>query len=182
MRKTVVTALVVLGAGCIGASVATAAELAAPAWTESEASRIVVRDAKLAIPSVEKGALEDDLQRALDLFRGLELWALDAGDEDAYWTYHGYGNRFQSTLRSVRDGLRIVDADCLGSGRAAGSGRFRQFSCTATSGSFSIPSARLESSSPATLPSVIEGESRELGPYFTQLRVRVTRKGRFSYE
>ena len=182
MRKTVVTALVVLGAGCIGASVATAAELAAPAWTASKASRILVRDAKLAVPSAEKGALEDELQRSLDLFRGLELWALDAGDEAAFWTYHGYGNRFQSALRSVRGGLRIADADCLGSGQAFGSGRFRQFSCTAISGAVSIPSAQLASSSPTLLPSVIEGQSRELGPYFTQLRVRVTGKVRFAYE
>ena len=182
MRKTGVTALVVLLGVCVGVSVATASELAAPAWTESKAARIVVRDAKMAVPSAEKEALEAELQRSLELFRGLELWALDAGDEGAFWTYHGYGNRFQSALQSVRDGLRIADADCTGSGRAVGSDRFRQFSCTATSGSFGVPSATLESSSPSLLPSVIEGESRELGPYFTQLRVRVTGKARFSYE
>ena len=182
MRKTGVTALVVLVAGSFAASGATASELAAPAWTESKAARIVVRDAKVAVPSADKGSLEAELQRSLDLFRGLEMWALDAGDEDAFWTYHGYGNRFQSALQLVRDGLRIADADCTGSGRAVGSDRFRQFSCTATSDSLGIPSARLESSSPSLMPTVIEGESRELGPYFTQLRVRVTGKARFSYE
>jgi hypothetical protein len=182
MRKTVVTQFVVAIAALIGVSVAAASQLAAPAWTESKAARFVVRDAKLGLPPAEKRALEDELQRSLDVFRALEMWAIDAGDDDAFWTYHGYGNRFQTALQSVREGLTIADADCTGSGRSVGNVRFRQFTCLATSSVLSIPSAELEISSGANLPAVAEGESRELGPYLSQLRVRVTGKVSFAYE
>jgi hypothetical protein len=182
MRKTVVTQVVVVLAACIGVSAAAASQLAAPAWTESKATRMVERDARLSLPSAEKGALADELQRSMDTFRALQMWAIDVGDDDAFWTYHGYGNRFQSALASIRDGLRIADADCTGSGRPVGSSRFRQFSCLASSARLSIPSAKVESSSGAALPAVIEGESREVGPYLSQLRVRVTGKVSFAYE
>ena len=179
-RVLVIQVLMVIGA-CVGVSVAAATVLAGPAWTESKAARIVEREAKLAIPSGEQQSLEAELHRTMQVFRGLQLWALDQGDETAWWTYHEYANRFQSALQSVQDGLRIADADCTGSGRATGSARFRQFHCLATSGVLSIPSAKLDSSNGA-MPSVIEGEPRELGPYLTQLRVRVTGKSSFAYQ
>ena len=180
MRKSLVTQLVVLIAASVGVSVAGASKPAAPAWTDSKAARIVEREARFALPQLERVALEGELLQSLGVFRALEMWALEVGDEDAWWTYHGYSDRYHA----VRDGLRVADPDCGGSGRAVGVGvvRFRRFDCLATSVVLTIPSTELDVSSGGKLPRVVEGESRELGPYLTQLRMQVTERGKFAYE
>lgn len=180
MRNVLAICLAAIVAG-VGVSFASAAQIGpGSAWTESKAEQIVTRDATVRLSSAERTSLEDELRRAVALFRGLELGALDEGDEGARSTYQSFGNRYQQALQSVRSGLRIDDADCTGSGRAIAN-RFRQFSCRVTSEVLRIPSAELDTSDSGGLPAVVEGQPREMGPVFAQLRVQVTGKSTIAY-
>lgn len=180
MRSVLVICFVAIVAGA-GVSMASAARIGTgSAWTESKAEQIVIRDATVRLSSAERVSLEDELRRAVALFRGLELRALDEGDESARWTYQSFGNRYQWALQSVRSGLRIDDADCTGSGRAIGD-RFRQFHCLVTSEVLRIPSAQLDTSDSGRLPAVVDGQPREMGPFFTQFRVNITGKSTIAY-
>jgi hypothetical protein len=152
------------------------------AWTETKAERMLTRDAEVALPASEKARVADEVRKSASLFRGLELWALEEGDESAWVTYHEYANRFDYLLLAIEVGLRIEAAECVGSGRVLQGGLYRQFHCLATTEVLRIPSVALESSSDAALPTVVEGEERSVGPLFTQFSVRVTGKSGFAYE
>ena len=179
MRSVLVICFVAIVAG-VGVSIASAARIGTSAWTESKAEQIVIRDATVRLSSAERASLEDELRRAVALFGGLELGALDEGDDSARSTYQSFRNRYQQALQSVRSGLRIADADCTGSGRAIAN-RFKQFSCLVTSEVLRIPSAQLDTSDSGRLPAVVEGQPREMGPILAQLRVQVTGKSTIAY-
>lgn len=180
MRSVLVICLVAIVAG-VGVSIASAARIGTgSAWTESKAEQIVIRDATVRLSPAERASLEDELRRAVALFGGLELGALDAGDDSARSTYQSFRNRYQQALQSVRSGLRIADADCTGSGRAIAN-RFRQFNCLVTSEVLRILSTELDTSGSAMLPAVVEGQPREMGPISAQLRVQVTGKSTIAY-
>lgn len=179
MRSVLAICFVAIVAG-VGVSIASAARIGTSAWTESKAEQIVIRDATVRLSSAERASLEDELRRAVALFGGLELGALDAGDDSARSTYQSFRNRYQQALQSVRSGLRIADADCTGSGRAIAN-RFKQFSCLVTSEVLRIPSAQLDTSDSGRLPAVVEGQPREMGPILAQLRVQVTGKSTIAY-
>lgn len=179
MRHALVISLGALVAG-VAVSVAPAAGIG-PAWTVPKAERILVRDATVQMPSTEKATLESELRRTVMLFRGLELGALELRDDNAFWTYHNWANRYQNALESVQHGLRVSDASCAGAGRAIGPGKFQRFDCLVSSAILSIPSTELDGSSNEAMPAIVEGEARDVGPYFTQLRVRITGKSTLAY-
>jgi hypothetical protein len=142
---------------------------------------MLVQRAAVAVPSSEK-VLVEELRRSAAQFRALQMWALDAGDEAAFWTYVGWANRYESALRSVDRGLSVAYAACAGSGGAITAARYARFDCIATSGVVRIPSTKLGESDGTALPSIVEGEERELGPFIVQVRVRVTGSSSFRYE
>jgi hypothetical protein len=149
-------------------------------WTESKAERVVARDVQLRLDRATRVSLEEELQREVERFIGLQTLAMEAGDDTAWWSYFYRMMRYQDTLRVVRNGLRIDSVSCLGAGRVGGA-RFRQFDCLVTSGTLRIPSTELQSADGTALPEVVDGESRELGPFSSQLRVRVTGSSTFEY-
>jgi hypothetical protein len=181
--KHIVGLIVAILAATVLASLATAANVAPRvAWSESKAERMLMRDAEIALPASERARLADELRKHSSLFRGLELWALDEGDESAWWTYHNYADRYDDLLRSVERGLRIEAAYCVGSGRVFHGASYRRFDCLATSVLLSIPSVELASNDASAMPAVVAGEDRAVGPLFTQFTVRVTGKSAFTYE
>jgi hypothetical protein len=170
---TIVTAVAVVGV----------ANGASPlAWTAPKAERMLVQRAAVGVPASEKALLVEELRRSVAQFRALQTWAQDAGDEAAFWTYFGWANRYDAALRSVERGLSIAAAACIGSGREITAARYSRFDCLATSEVVRIPSTSLGESDGAMLPSVVEGESRELGPFVLQVRVRVTGNSSFRYQ
>jgi hypothetical protein len=152
------------------------------AWTAPKAERMLVQRAAAGVPASEKALLVEELRRSVAQFRALQTWAQDVGDEDAFWTYVGWANRYDAALSYVERGLRIAAAACTGSGRAITTARYSRFDCLATSQVVRIPSTKLGESDGTALPSVVEGEARELGPFVLQVRVRVTGRSSFSYQ
>jgi hypothetical protein len=179
--RTIVGLAVALIAS-VGVSVAPAATVAkATAWTESKAEKVVLRDARLGLEAVTRSSLEEELRREVLRFRSLEILAVEEADESIWWTYHNWGNRYQEALGTVQSGLRIDHADCAGAGRTVGGARFTRFHCLVTSEVLRIPSTRVEIVEGQATPAVVEGAPRELGPYLSQLRLRVTGKSTFQY-
>ena len=143
-------------------------------WTESKAEQIVKREATIRLPRLETSSLENELRRWTVYYRALEAAA--AGEGSAYAvTYHDLAHRYRRALGKVQSGLEIDDAECRGSGQAARRKRFKDFGCAVTSETLEIPSAAILASENGELPAVVEGESRKLGPFRTQLQVH--RKG-----
>jgi hypothetical protein len=181
--KRIVGVFCAVLAASVAVSVAAGANIAPSlAWPEPKAERMLEKDGRIGLQSSEKVSLEEQLHRGAAVFRGLQMWALDEGDEAAWWTYHHYANRYESALRAVQRGLSIEAAQCDGSGRAVQGGRYRQFYCLATSVVLRIPTAQPESTEGTALPTVVEGEARSVGPFLTQIEVRVTGKSTFAYE
>jgi hypothetical protein len=180
--KRIVGVFCAVLAASVAVSVAAGANIAPSlAWPEPKAERMLEKDGRIGLQSSEKVSLEEQLHRGAAVFRGLQMWALDEGDEAAWWTYHHYASRYESALRTVQRGLSIEAAQCDGSGRAIQGGRYRQFHCLATSEALSIPTAQPASEGTA-LPTVVEGEARSVGPFLVQIEVRVTGKSTFAYE
>jgi hypothetical protein len=170
----------VIATAAVGVGVAAAATSAG--WTEPKAERMLESRAVVAIPSPQRSELLVELRRKVSIFRALQTAALDTGDEDVWWTYANWANRYDAAARSLRSGLRVSDADCTGQGRSITAGRFARFACLAISETVRIPSTELGSADGDSLPEVFEGEALELGPFFTPVRVRVTGTTSFTYE
>jgi hypothetical protein len=178
MRKILALFAIAALAGVV-ASVATAAQ----AWTltATKAERILLREGTVQLAPADRTSLESELRVEVARFRGLEMAAGETGDTEAWWVYNAAANRYFLALQSVRSGLGIENASCTGAGKATGGNRFQRFDCLATSKVLSIPSTELGSSGDNGLPTVVEGEAREVGPLITQLRVRVTGKSVIQY-
>jgi hypothetical protein len=152
------------------------------AWTERKAEKVVVRDAKVRLQGLERATLEDELRTSVRLYGALTFAAADAGDAKAESTYSTLFYRFRNALEDVRSGLEIDAANCMGSGKAQqGARRFTRFHCAATSEAMEIPTAELVDSEDGTLPTVIEGPERILGPWQVELVVHVTGKSAIAY-
>ena len=176
-----IVGLAVLLIASIGVSVGTAAtEAKSIAWTESKAERVVVRDVRLQLDRATRVSIEEEVQQEVARFIGLQALALEAEDDNAWWRYFDWKSRYQDALRAVRSGLRIDGANCIGGGRVQGA-RFRQFDCLVTSKALRIPSTELQIVDGEVLPAVVEGQWRQLRPFISQLRVRVTGNSTFEY-
>jgi hypothetical protein len=173
---------VVAAAACIAAAAAPAAVGTSSAWTVKKAERTFERDGRFALPANVRAEVAVDLEQRVASFRALQIWAGEEGDEDAWWLYHGYANRYQAALDSVENGLRVAEAACGGIGRSDSRGRFARFSCLVRSEGLVVPSTKLSSSDGSMLPSVTEDEPRLFGPYLSPVEIRVRSGSSFAYE
>jgi hypothetical protein len=149
--------------------------------TESNAERLVARDAGVRVPPRRRVSLEHELQQSFALYRSLELEAELEGEFYAAATFHHLAFRYTHELRKMLNGLKVVAVECTGSGLRAGRDRYMRFRCLATSEPLTIPSATLVNSDGARLPTVIEGTPRIVGPFRTRLSVRVTGRTTIAY-
>ena len=178
MKRTFAIALLVMSvATVLVASAALAGS--APAWTQSRAQQIVVRDATFRLPASQRASFEGELHQAVARFRGLEWGALDERDFLGAGIYRGLTARYSSALRKVQYGLALDAAECIGS-RTVGDGRFRRFRCVVTSEVLQIPSSDLLFSEEG-LPTIVERESVSLGPFRAQLDVRVSGRSAITF-
>jgi hypothetical protein len=146
----------------------------APAWTDAQAERAVVRDASVLVPAQLRASLRMELRGLVPRFRTLENLAWDMGDQQAAARIHNYRYRYSTALGKVEHGLSVATVDCTGLGRSSGGRRFGHFDCSATSERLEIPSVELVYSDPHALPALVEREPRRYGPYAARLRVHVT--------
>ena len=166
----------------IGVSAGTAATKASSvAWTESKAERAVVREVRLRLDRATRISLEEELRRGADRFIGAQTLAMEAENDVAWWQYFENYIRYQDALRDVRSGLKIDGAHCIGARRIEGGG-YWQVDCLVTSKTLRMPAAELQTVDGEVLPTVVEGPSREVGPLYTQLRVRVPGSSTFVYQ
>ena len=131
--KRIVGVICVVLTATVGVSLAAGATSPGNAWLVPKAERMLKSNAEVGLPVAEKAVLESELRQRVAMFNGLQMWALDAGDENAWWTYGVYANRYEHALRVVDSGLRIEVANCAGSGRSLQPGRYGRFHCLATS-------------------------------------------------
>jgi hypothetical protein len=178
MRKILAMFAIAALAGVV-ASVATAAQV----WTltTTKAERILVREGTVHLAPADRTSLEGELRLEVARFRGLEMAAGETGNTEAWWAYNAAASRYFLALQSVRSGLEIENAACKGAGKATGGNRFQRFDCLATSKVLSIPTTELGVSGDDGLPTVLEGQARDVGPLITQFRVRVTGKSVIQY-
>jgi hypothetical protein len=177
-RMMGIAVLLIVSVGVSAGAAATGAK--SITWTESKAERVIAQDVQLRLDRATRVSLEEELRQGVERFIGLQTLAMEAEDDAAWWLYFHRMMRYQDALRDVRNGLRIDSASCLGAGRVQGA-RFRQFDCLVTSKTLRIPSMELQSVDGEVLPAVVDGEWRELGPFTSQLRVRVTGSSTFEY-
>jgi hypothetical protein len=104
------------------------------------------------------------------------------GDSQPSFAYERRANEYRHALTSVIGGIGIADADCAGSGREVAAHRFRRFVCVVASEVLRVPTTEREITSDGGWPPVVETEPRLVGPFLTQLRVRVTGTSSFAYE
>jgi hypothetical protein len=178
MKRIVAFAIVVAIAG-VGASTAAAA---VHAWTASRTERVVAQGARVQLATPQRVALEQELRPELLRYSALAYAAAEMGDSRAAANYHRVATQYQQALSAVVGGIDIAEADCVGSGRVLAAQRFRRFDCLVFSDVLSIPQTELETTAEDALPSFVQGEPRELGPFVTWLRVRVTGSSSFTYE
>ena len=151
------------------------------AWTEPKAERIVQRDAAIHLPQLSRESLGRELAASVALFRNYENLAWEARDDQAAARFHNLRYRFSTALEKVRGGLRVDAADCTGSGAALPSRRFKHFRCPSGSEILEIPSVEVTWEERASLPTVVEGPRRTVGPVQAQLDVHVTGKSAIAY-
>jgi hypothetical protein len=180
MKKAVFIAIVAVVA--LAMSAAATAVPVVNAWTATKAERMLTRDATVQVAAPERAALEDELLHKAMVFNALAHGAGEVGDSQASLAYERVANQYRSALWSVKGGIDIAKADCSGSGREFSTHRFRRFDCIVTSEVLQVPGTELESTADGAWPSIVEREPRLVGPYLTQMRVRVTGNSSLAYE
>lgn len=164
----------------VATGLARAVTASAP-WTQAKAGRIVERDATVRFSPSARAALESELLTLEREYRQLEN---AAGATEEHYGYlpgrlHNLRYRYSTALKTVRAGLPVATATCLGAGRPV-RGRFMRFTCDATSQTLRIPVADVTWED-GRIAGVLEREPRVIGPLRAGLSVRVTSKSRMAF-
>lgn len=178
MKRPVVVILASLCALSASASIALA-HTTPYSWTVSKARVLLQEGTNVSLPEPERTALDAELAAWLAKFRPLLLTAQADPDQ---WrlaqTYDTYITRFVKARASVNSGLSIDAANCLGTGKALPGKKYNHFRCNATSYVLEIPSIELVPGTDPSLPEVVEGPRRLVGPLQAVFTVHVTGKAR----
>jgi hypothetical protein len=194
MNRSIVVALVSVGA--LAASAAVALAHSTPySWSVSKARVMLQEGTNISLPADQRKALDAELAAWVAKFRPLQLTAQaiyeSTQNPDAQrlnQTYGGYIDRLKKTQVQVNSGLSIDTAKCVGQGKAV-IGNFaekpglvqksyKHFRCNATSYTLEIPNIELVPGADPSLPEVLEGSRRLIGPLAAIFTVHVTGKSR----
>ena len=194
MNRSVVVALVFVGA--LAASAAVAFAHSTPySWSVSKARVMLQEGTNISLPADQRKALDAELAVWLGKFRPLQLTAQATYEstqapyaQRLNQTYGGYIDRLKKLQAQVSSGLSIDIAKCVGQGKAV-IGNFaekpglvqrsyKHFRCNATSYTLEIPSIELAPGTDPSLPEVVEGPRRIIGPLAAVFTVHVTGKSR----
>jgi hypothetical protein len=161
----------------VGALVGAAAAVAHSgpyAWTASKARVMLQEETTISLPQAERAALDAELEALLAKFRLLLLTAQERSEDWLYAaTYDNYIKRFQKAQGMVQNGLPIGAVKCTGQGKALKGKRYKHFRCPATSYVLEIPSVELTPGANPSLPDVVEGPVRRMGPLQAVFTVHV---------
>ena len=194
MNRSIVVVLVSVGA--LVASAAVALAHSTPySWPVSKARVMLQEGTNIALPADQRAALDAELAAWLAKFRPLLLTAQagaqlgqDPRAERLAQTYSSYIDRLKKLRVTVTSGLSIDSAKCVGQGKALigkftekpgpVERRYKHFRCNATSYVLEIPSIELDPGTDPSLPEVVEGPRRLIGPLAAVFSVHVTGKSR----
>lgn len=150
------------------------------AWNASKGERIVVRDATVRLPPLERAALARELRAAVTLYLMLEQTAGQEEYERSASRLHNLRYRSSRSLGKVLSGLAIDHAACTGSGAKVAGDRYRDFRCLVTSEELEIPSA-VVTWEEGKITEVVEDSPRIVGRFQAQLSIHVAGKSTMAY-
>ena len=167
-------ALSVVGIFFASTSIALAGNIPA-AWIGWKAEKVVVRDATILLPALERKSLETELRMTVANYRLLEETAAQqhGENEQPAGKLHNLRYRLSTALKRVQQGLAIDKAACVGIGGSSADNRYQRFRCAVKSAELEIPSAVITWEGDL-ITGVVEGEPRMLGAFEAMLDVRVT--------
>ena len=195
MNRSIVVLLVAVGA-LVGSAAVALAHTTPHWWSVSKARVMLQEGTNIGLPPDQRQALDAELAAWVAKFRPLLLTAQtgaqlgqDPRAGRLAQTYDSYIVRLKKLQASVNSGLSIDSAKCAGQGKAL-IGRvntekpgpvvkqYKHFRCNATSYVLEIPSIELDPSADPSLPEVVEGPRRLVGPLAAVFSVHVTGKSR----
>jgi hypothetical protein len=194
MNRSIVVVLVSVGA-LVGSAAVALAHSTPYSWSVSKARVMLQEGTNISLPADQRQALDAELAAWVAKFRPLLLTAqagAELGTDPAparlAQTYNGYIERLKKLQAQVNSGLSIDSAKCVGQGKAV-IGNFaekpglvqksyKHFRCNATSYTLEIPNIELVPGTDPSLPEVVEGPRRLIGPLAAAFTVHVTGKSR----
>lgn len=173
-------AVILVFAGALAASASLAFAHTTPfTWTASKARVMLQEGTNIALPDDQRAALDSEIESWLRTFRPLLLTAQADPDQ---WrlaqTYDTYIGRFLKAQQIVNSGLSIDYLTCAGQGKALPGKKYKHFRCNAVSYVLEIPNIQLVPGADPSLPEVVEGPRKLVGPLTAAFTVHVTGKAR----
>jgi hypothetical protein len=194
MKRSI--ALVLVSVAAVAGTAGVALAHTTPYWWSLSKARVMLQEGtNISLPADQRAALDAELGAWLAKFQPLLLTAqtgAQASDPRAgrlAQTYSFYIDRLKKIRVSVNSGLSIDSAKCVGQGKAL-TGKFnpekpgpvvkqyKHFRCNASSYTLEIPSIELDPAIDPSLPEVVEGSRRLIGPFAAVFSVHVTGKSR----
>jgi hypothetical protein len=172
--------LILVSLGAVAAFAAAAFAHNTPyAWTAFKARVILQEGTTIALPADQKASLGAEVQAWLDKLRPLKFTAeQDPDDWLILGTYNSYVERFTEARDRVSAGLSIDSVKCVGQGKALTGKRYKHFRCDASSYVLEIPNIQLVPGADPSLPEVVEGPRKLVGPLSAVFTVHVMGKSR----
>ncbi len=178
--------VILVSAGALAASAAVALAHSTPySWTVAKARVLLQEGTNISLPPDQRQALDAELEALLDKFRPLKLTAqseYETTQNPDYsrlaQTYASFIDRFEKAQAKLNAGLSIDSVKCAGQGKALKGKRYKHFRCDATSYVQEIPNVELKPVAGLTVPEVVEGPRRLIGPLAAVFSVHVMGKSR----
>lgn len=194
MNRLTLVLLVFVGA-LLGSAAVALAHNTPYSWTVVKARVMLQEGTNVGLPPDQRQALDAELAAWLAKFRPLLLTAeagaqlgLDPTPGRLAQTYGSYIDRLKKMRVTVNSGLSIDSVKCVGQGKALIGKftekpgpiekRYKHFRCSATSYVLEIPSIELVPGTDPSLPEVVEGPRRVIGPLAAVFSVHVTGNSR----
>ena len=191
------TLVVLLSIGALLGSGAVAVAHTTPHWWSVSKARVMLQEGtNLALPADQREALVAEIGDSLKQLRPLQLTAqslYESTQNPEYarlnQTYGSYIKRFVEAQATLAAGFSIDSAQCVGQGKAL-VGKFnpekpgpvtkqyKHFRCNASSYTLEIPNIQLVPGAAPSVPEIVEGARRLVGPFKGVFTVHVTGKSR----
>jgi hypothetical protein len=194
MKRSIALAIISIAAVAVSAGVAFAHST--PYWWSVAKARVMLQEGtSVSLPADQRAALDAELADWLRKFQPLLLTAQtgaqignDPRAPRLAQTYSSYIDRLKKIRVSVNSGLSIDSAKCVGQGKALVGKfaekpgpverRYKHFRCNASSYVLEVPNIALDPSIDPSLPEVVEGSRRLVGPFQAGFTVHVTGNSR----
>ena len=195
MKRSI--ALVIVSTAVLAGSAAVALAHSTPHWWAVSKARVMLQEGtNLALPADQRAALDAEIGDSLKQLRPLQLTAqslYESTQNPEYarlnQTYGSYIKRFGEAQATLAAGLSIDSAQCVGQGKALVgkvnpekpgpvAKQYKHFRCNASSYTLEIPNIQLVPGAAPSVPEIVEGARRLVGPFQGVFTVHVTGKSR----